>query len=1130
MRESPRTSTGFPTEPPPIRQYGLGRKIILVGCGVIASLALMLVVMNIEPPHVQDITQRAGLGPITEIVPQPVDPDEMLSAGDVREQTDVALERGGTLQFTNEDGRVIQLVKATRLLPRPNDVLEMQDPSAVFFLAGNRIVTIEGDRGRAIKRGNKMIESGRITGNVRIRFFENADGRRIEYEHHPPTILILAEEAEFDHVHGEIRCPGAVTVRTDTVEFHGRNLAAVYDQEHGLQDLIVDPGDQPIRIVAAALDRAGSDASEPEVVDGAPPADRQATRRTRQVEDASPSEEDVRTPRTPDWLRTPVRERTRRQRVRDIAAMRFYRATFTQEVRIWSGGDPQRPDQIATGDELIVLFSLEHSGLNESVGRTVTSAAPSSGSTPPVSKAFARPLDLRHQLVADTFAVFADDRDAIIPAPSDDDLYISFTGRLTIRPITETTAVLKSNDDVHLELHGQPVTLIDRTRNVRVACGMVAYNTATDTLSLARTADVGLTMMSAELTAAGELFEFREQANRGFFVGPGTMHLTGGAAEEMVEGVDALDAAVLEEGGLNIGWSRRVRLIFADDSAGGNAARLERAAFEGDVTVNEERFDMESDVLRVAFEPGGSNSAAPVHITRIEADGSVHVRGLDEQGREMESAQLLVLFQRDDDAPDQRPRPHRIIATGDAVVRDATQEVRAAKLIAELVEDTAGADEIKPRRAGATGFDRVKVSSFRAEEDVKLTLENGTRAFGDLLVADLEREIVDLTGEMVIVEGEQDGLEFRSEGEHARVERVAGRATIDMYGGGTAEIIDYRIDGVPGNAVLVDGANGNDAREPVPTQTVHVTWTDKLHYDEGPEGGTSMLTVWGDVHATSKTALEDNSIESVILQLEFAQEPVVDDAFGPGDGGGAAGDHDRRLVLRRMVAKGDAKLESRTWQTPERTGPPRIVYIAGQHVEYDQQTLKAHVPGAGRLFVLDHWTDDATPPAQGADRATEGLAGKGQTLFEWTGAMTMKQFVDDRYEVSLSGLVTMLHDPLSREENAQLACDTLDVTLKRRAGGERLPGLDFGGSTEVVKFEAVGAVFLDAYGTIVESHRIEYHDASHSAEIFGSDARPAEITPRGKHSPQRARRFRWDLLNDRITIIDLSGSIPRGGR
>ena len=93
MRELPRTSTGIPTEPPAIRQYGLGRKIILIGCGVIASLALMVVVMNIEPPQVQDTARPPSFGPIEEITPRSVDPNAMRSVGNVREQTEVAEQR-----------------------------------------------------------------------------------------------------------------------------------------------------------------------------------------------------------------------------------------------------------------------------------------------------------------------------------------------------------------------------------------------------------------------------------------------------------------------------------------------------------------------------------------------------------------------------------------------------------------------------------------------------------------------------------------------------------------------------------------------------------------------------------------------------------------------------------------------------------------------------------------------------------------------------------------------------------------------------------------------------------------------------------------------------------------------------
>ena len=71
---------------------------------------------------------------------------------------------------------------------------------------------------------------------------------------------------------------------------------------------------------------------------------------------------------------------------------------------------------------------------------------------------------------------------------------------------------------------------------------------------------------------------------------------------------------------------------------------------------------------------------------------------------------------------------------------------------------------------------------------------------------------------------------------------------------------------------------------------------------------------------------------------ETSGATVVD---GPGD-----------RVISRIVARDHAKLESRTWETDDHEGKPRVLYVAGDHVAYDDRRVEA---------VFEHHAE-ADPP------------------------------------------------------------------------------------------------------------------------------------------------------------------------
>ncbi len=1173
-------------DPPPVDAYGRGRRWLLVTCGGLLALALLVVAFNLDGPD-DPVRPSDDGSPVAEIKPPSIADAASGGFSNVREG-DFVLERGGWVQIADAQGRLVQEYTATRLEPKPGGEIELINPSGRFYLSNNRILVVSGDQATARRRDNRMLESGRISGNVRIALYEGTRDTLPDPRTMAPSVYVTTSEAVFDNLRGEIRCDADLHVQTTSMEFFGRGLLADYDKVYGLRRLTIDEATRPIRIAGAALAKATSGSTE-----AAPSTDGASTLRhapdltgphaapggvSGRGLELPPFVASVRPQSAPprpgpdasaaerrDWLRArrEMAERRAREASRQAEPDRFYRATFERDVHLWRGVEAD-PDQFITGDVLRLVFSMDNSELRES--SVVAAGRSRSGGAwiPSI-----RPRDVVATLV---LAAAQDpvDPSRVAPAPGPDDVYLSYAGRLIVLPVEPGEVHLASKDDVHAELVGSPVTLVDRAKEATATCGRIEYITAGERLALLGTDEHTLTLDSSEISLKGTRFDYSVRDSRGELVGPGMMHLAEGVAR--IEG-QAAEAGAIDpnaparpeapalDGGLDIEWSSGVELVFLDSpNAGagqgggsGGRGRLEKAIFRGDVIVNEERFNMQSDLLEVHFDTEqprvadaaqGERSEA---IREIVAAGAVIARGLDERGGLLGTDHLRILFAPDPDDPKHERKPREMFATGRSMVRDATQEVKASNLyvLLEPAPPKPVGEGAAPTPDRSTQFSDRRIRTFRAEEKVEIVMDNGARASGDLLVADAIAEVADLTGREVVVTGSEEGVNFTASGTHAKVTRERGRATVTLVGAGKANILnpgrkdakESPAEGAAPPAPPVDPPaapsdappGGNEGLESLSldARTIDLEWTDRLTFTEGAAAGSGMLDVRGSVKARSETPLERNFIDALVLTMEFEEEAIP--GAPPGEGGKPA----TRRVLRRFTAKGDAKLETHLWDEPGYTGPQRIHYIAGQHVDYHQRTLEATVLGAGELLIHDPRpeTSDA-----GAERGvTEagpvpmmGMTGRGTTLFQWQGGMVMKQQVDERYQIVMQRDVTMQRKGLDHS-TMTLSTAKLDVAVKRRPGAERQPGLDFGGSTDVEKFEARGAVLFSGLGRRVDCDALTYTKATEIAEIAGTPTRDAEISTERSPIPTRARRFRWDMLADRVQILEPSTTVPRGG-
>ena len=63
-------------------------------------------------------------------------------------------------------------IRAERIEPLPDGMIDLLQPVAVMFLSNGKVLTLEGNLARAKRHENGVIETGRVSGNVRIRLFD----------------------------------------------------------------------------------------------------------------------------------------------------------------------------------------------------------------------------------------------------------------------------------------------------------------------------------------------------------------------------------------------------------------------------------------------------------------------------------------------------------------------------------------------------------------------------------------------------------------------------------------------------------------------------------------------------------------------------------------------------------------------------------------------------------------------------------------------------------------------------------------------------------------------------------------------------------------------------------------------
>ncbi|MEM7621954.1 MAG: hypothetical protein AAF235_01985, partial [Planctomycetota bacterium] len=542
---------------------------------------------------------------------------------------------------------------------------------------------------------------------------------------------------------------------------------------------------------------------------------------------------------------------------------------------------------------------------------------------------------------------------------------------------------------------------------------------------------------------------------------------------------------------------------FTFDMADGNmTGDLDTAEFTGTVIGRNDGATLVGTRVQTAFEPtaGGDRRIALLSAETAGAD--------DGNGAGMEADTLTLRFAPGTAGEDIDPT--RLIATGAVTGRDGRGgTIDAGYVNARLARDGAG-DVI------VTHINSRDVTRFR---------DAGGRAIaGATVEADILQETATLTGTPAAVTTPDASIRG------ATIDFDGKRGIAAVTGEGS-----FRRGSPDPFASAGDGGPRVDAR-----------WSHWMRYDDQ----TGLLECSGGAVATTSNApgTTDTLIaDFVTVTLEPAPEPPLNTALktaleaGMPGGTGAEGDPasaDRAVILAEAESlDGRASIE-RERIAFDSTGTRRVeeLYrLEGPRIELDNTAGRVDARGAGTLLLVDQRARDpfeqpaerdATRQTGSALDPTGSAAGPGQTLIDWSSAMSMQQATG---RVGFVGDVRVVHralgDASTPPRTTVVFADTIDAEFDGLSAADVEAGR---ADAELRSLVGNGRVLIRGDGREVEAGRVTYNARTgiarasagqrNSGGVAAGSLDIVTIVDLSTGSRQTARSIEWDLVRDRIDI------------
>jgi hypothetical protein len=534
--------------------------------------------------------------------------------------------------------------------------------------------------------------------------------------------------------------------------------------------------------------------------------------------------------------------------------------------------------------------------------------------------------------------------------------------------------------------------------------------------------------------------------------------------------------------------------------------------------VSEKLKLMHADEMSVGFAP---DEHGEQNIRTIQASGGVHARAFSRDAetgasREVGAIHCSTLHVAMIVNDGGQPVPDWMEAAGEVHVSNASASARQdlwSETLGVTFRHDGSSEDAGVSDRGTEALDELGGAGtyahmITATGGVQILLAGGERVFADRLVANAPEQSAQIFGEELLIIGD----EFVLNGcKHLELDERSG--SYQVHGPGS-----FYAFAEPATLAKESRAIERPVIDLSRPKQLDATWSESALYASNDERS-GTLDLRGDVRAHSQpNDVEFNTISADMLTLDFV------------DRGESTSTPDaQQLELALLLARGDAKLESRTWRTADHTDTPRVFYIAGQHVRYDTRTREARIVGDGHLLVRDEWADDA-PAATKDDR----FAGKGTTDFRWKNLLEMTPSGENVYNIVMTGDVECRHLSLD-DEATTMSGERLEATLNAQppegepvanesTTSEQAGIVEIGGPVDVTRLAGEGNIFVRTTEHDVACDVFDYDTQTGIAEAAARPGRMVSVLSGEAARPLRAERIVWNMIDDTISVTRGSGA------
>ncbi len=1013
----------------------------------------------------------------------------------------------------------------------------MIEPAARYYTSDGRLITVHADSGTVSvdqtatgSRSRLMPRGGRLSGNVTITFGPQEGDDGLSGTAKGGTIEVkLSKDLEFDNVQRVMTSPGEIHVRSSQIAFDGEDLTIAFNpDQQRLEYFRIERGNKIlVRNVdpqSLALSDAPTDAStQPALAAGSPPVSTTAPALAAGGAATAPALAEAAT--RPSRIPT------------------AYKLSFGQDVAASLG------TRTLTSDRLYVLFMAAASEVNQSgKGAAGKDAAPASPATPAAAP----------DVTATGPAVDP------LPAPKAEDLVITWTGPMEMRPTGPDDLHLTGPKDKALEAVGtlqRPVQIHDGPRVV--TAGRLWLHAAEKRVEI-EPGDLGYVKMSdpAKGTATCQGLSYVRDTNHLALAGPGKLEVPQSVLRR---------TAVASARPLVISWQRTLDLDLVDLPGPKKSNKqdaipaIRRAILAGAVTIDDPTFQIASDTMDVLI-ANTLDSANPQAIEHLLATGNVSVKSF----RNDKTAGPSTLS-----TPATGPAPQPEGMTGQRLELVTTSVAGSAPVPAKLLLDgdvAAWSYRTEKPEPGKVAKLPGKQTIYAPHVEIALaprskgaapdaaTIRTATAAPGDVAagiggvgMGDFEATHFLANGGDSVASAGQNAMppvkvELENYAPHlitATAQSIdasplANQATLigsaaspakvtfadDTLTGGRIELDQnkklFRIPG-PGEFVFTLPAS-KDRKQPTPMQ---VTWSRSMTFDS------DALLASFDGNAVARMVASDTADSSTLTadRLDVRLKNQKAGGAGTGATGGAdlaanlAGSGD--LALDTITANG--KVVASGGQMGLDNKPLTRMFLTTEQLTYNDNTHQLTIPVPGKMLL-----EDDRPDKAGNAKAN----GRGQTAFSWTGSLVYDQGHDS---VELTRGVHMVHVPLTpisiggeqadAGSRVELATEHLLAKLaavKDVTGGTSAASPVGVGNDGNQRLESVvadhGAVLTMDGSRELRADTLTYNDDTHIATASGPDGSPAVFTEPGKELVH-STLITWEMATNKIRFKDFGGNL-----